>query len=258
MMLALSPPSWFSNNGSSSYFHQYSISQDQNYVHRDNDTLESALHFLSCETVQEVGLDPATAPTPVSHGDPKMVKKFNHNASERDRRKKMNGLYSSLRSLLPEADQMKLSIPTTVSRVLKYIPELQKQVVGLIQNKEELLSMISSQTDIETQHEHEMMNQPKTIARSSLSTVSASRLNDTEVMIQISTCKINNNTPLSEILLSLEEVGLLLLNVSSFESFGGRVFYGLHLQGERNQILEFEILSEKLMSLYDKREAPLP
>ncbi|XP_041024597.1 transcription factor ORG2-like isoform X2 [Juglans microcarpa x Juglans regia] len=257
MMLALSPPSWFSNNGSSSYFHQYSISQDQNYVHRDNDTLESALHFHSYETVQEVGLDPATAPTPVSHGDPKMVKKFNHNASERDRRKKMNGLYSSLRSLLPEADQMKLSIPTTVSRVLKYIPELQKQVVGLIQNKEELLSMISRQTDIETQNEHEM-NQPKTIGRSSLSTVSASRLNDTEVMIQISTCKIDNNTPLSEILLSLEEVGLLLLNVSSFESFGGRVFYGLHLQGERNQRLECEILSERLMSLYDKREAPLP
>ncbi|KAG2687342.1 hypothetical protein I3760_09G046900 [Carya illinoinensis] len=251
-MLALTPPSWLSNNGSSSYFDQYSIRQDhQNYVHRDNDTLESALHFLSYETVQ-VGLDdPATV-----SGDPKMVKKFNHNASERDRRKKMNGLYSSLRSLLPEADQMKkLSIPTTVSRVLKYIPELQKQVVGLIQNKEELLSMISSQADIETQNQQ--INQPKTIARSSLSTVSASRLNDTEVMIQISTSKIND-TPLSEILLSLEEVGVLLLNVSSFESFGGRVFYGLHLQGERNQRLECEILSEKLMSLYDKREAPFP
>lgn len=32
------------------------------------------------------------------------VKKLNHNASERDRRKKINGLYSSLRSLLPASD----------------------------------------------------------------------------------------------------------------------------------------------------------
>ncbi|OMO81682.1 hypothetical protein CCACVL1_12298, partial [Corchorus capsularis] len=34
-----------------------------------------------------------------------MVKKLNHNASERDRRKKINNLYSSLRSLLPAAAQ---------------------------------------------------------------------------------------------------------------------------------------------------------
>lgn len=34
----------------------------------------------------------------------KTVKKLNHNASERDRRKKMNTLYASLRSLLPPED----------------------------------------------------------------------------------------------------------------------------------------------------------
>lgn len=36
----------------------------------------------------------------------KTVKKLNHNASERDRRKRINGMYSSLRSLLPQPDQM--------------------------------------------------------------------------------------------------------------------------------------------------------
>ncbi|KAL5067058.1 hypothetical protein RYX36_017945, partial [Vicia faba] len=38
--------------------------------------------------------------------DLSMVKKLVHNASERDRRKKINNLYSSLRSLLPLSDQM--------------------------------------------------------------------------------------------------------------------------------------------------------
>lgn len=33
-------------------------------------------------------------------------RKMNHNASERDRRKKINGLYSSLRALLPSIDHM--------------------------------------------------------------------------------------------------------------------------------------------------------
>jgi len=37
-----------------------------------------------------------------------MVKKLNHNASERDRRKKINSLYSSLRSLFPASDGMVL------------------------------------------------------------------------------------------------------------------------------------------------------
>lgn len=117
--------------------------------------------------------------------------------------------------------QKTLSIPATVSGVVKYIPELQQQVEGLIQKKEELLSRISRQE--EQAHQENSRQLP---ARSSSSAVSASWLNDREVMIQISTY----TSPLSEILLTLEEDGFLLLNVSSSESFGGRVFYNLHLQ----------------------------
>lgn len=36
--------------------------------------------------------------------NPILAKKLNHNASERDRRKKINDMYSSLRALLPETD----------------------------------------------------------------------------------------------------------------------------------------------------------
>ncbi|KAB1222198.1 Transcription factor ORG2 [Morella rubra] len=249
-MSALSPPS-VSTIG---LYFDHTISPDQNCLQgSDLETLELALHFPTY--LAEFELDPVTPPLAISC-DPKMVKKLNHNASERNRRQKMNDLYSSLGSLLPEADRTKkLSIPATVSQMLKYIPELQQQVMELIQKKEELLSTISSQAK-ETARE----KQPKRIARSTVATVSASRLDDGEVVIQVSTSKVHE-TALSEILLNLEEDGLLLLNASSFESSGGRVSYTLHLQvlqqveGSDHEKLECEILREKLMSLYDNREA---
>jgi len=110
--------------------------------------------------------------------------------------------------------------------VVKYIPELQEQVMGLILKKEELLSRISGQ---EYHHVTRQEKQPKSIAWSSLSSVSASQLDDREAVIQISTRTVHKNA-LSEILVNLEEDGLVLLNASSFESFEGRVFCNLHLQ----------------------------
>lgn len=121
--------------------------------------------------------------------------------------------------------QKKLSIPATVARVVKYVPELQQQVEGLIQKKEELLSRISRQGEQFHQGNQRVQNP----ARSSSSSVSANWLNDREVMIQISTYKVDRS-PLDEILLNLEKDGFLLQNASSFESSGGRVFYNLHLQ----------------------------
>ena len=120
--------------------------------------------------------------------------------------------------------QKKLSIPSTVSRVVKYIPELQQQVERLIRKKEELLSKISRQGDVIHQE-----NQRNGTLGSSLASVSATMLSDREIGFQISTFKAHES-PLSELLLNLEEYGLAVINASSFESFGGRVFYNLHLQ----------------------------
>ncbi|KAL0001086.1 hypothetical protein SO802_014867 [Lithocarpus litseifolius] len=100
--------------------------------------------------------------------------------------------------------------------MVKYIPELQQQVDVLIQKKEELISRICGQG--EQIHQE---NQRQIASRGSLSAVSASWLNDREVMIQISTYKVHKS-PLAEILPNLEKDGFL-------KSFGGRVFYNLHL-----------------------------
>ncbi|KAB1217195.1 Transcription factor ORG2 [Morella rubra] len=259
--------------------------QHTNYIYTEtNEASESFVHYPSSQP--KVELNRSTPSTSIS-SDPTMFKKLYHNASERDRRKKINCLYSTLRALLPAAEQAvpyppsvlfyfsfgflervleeeelrtatpedfimlkKLSIPATVARVVKYVPELQQQVEELIQKKEELLSRISRQGEQFHQGNQRVQNP----ARSSSSSVSANWLNDREVMIQISTYKVDRS-PLDEILLNLEKDGFLLQNASSFESSGGRVFYNLHLQVDRaHRLIDREVLNEKLLSLSEKGE----
>ncbi|KAL1191538.1 Transcription factor ORG2 [Cardamine amara subsp. amara] len=184
---------------------------------------------------------------------PVVIKKLNHNASERDRRKKINSMFSSLRSCLPASDQSKkLSIPETVSRSLKYIPELQQQVKKLVQKKEELLVRVSGQRDFEHYNDNQ---KPKAVA-SYVSTVSATRLGENEVMVQISSSKIHNFS-ISNVLSGLEEDGFVLVDVSSSRSQGERLFYTLHLQVEKIDDyykINCDELSQRMLYLYEKCE----
>ncbi|CAN1160521.1 Transcription factor ORG2 [Linum perenne] len=215
-----------------------------------------------------------------SSGGTTTIKKLNHNASERHRRKKINNLYSSLRNLLPHSDHhpmKKLSIPTTVSKVLKYIPTLQQQVDTLIQKKKELLSTIPNnykqdfddedeestvgKSNISQQIKSFSQSSSSLMSSSSSSTVSTSWISEQEVMVQVSTDGRDNNNnnnkifPVSEILLHLQHSGLTLINSSSFQSFQGRVFYNFHLQVEGSHGVEAmysEALSERLLRLYEQ------
>ncbi|CAK9319601.1 unnamed protein product [Citrullus colocynthis] len=252
-MLALSSP-LFSP-------HQWPL-EDPISLHHQNNSLFSPfeasdhsfyLQFPSSPPLQppntELDHYPSSA-TPSPKGGSnisKMAKKLTHNASERDRRRKINSLYSSLRALLPSTDQMKkLSNPATISRILSYIPELQQQVEGLIGKKEELMAAMVGR---EVKNDEE--KKTKCAASSSSSIISASQLSRREMAIQIST-NINGGyrNSLSEILVCLEEEGLLLLNASSFESFDGKVFHNLHLQMGSNCRMEPKMLSTKLLEMY--------
>ncbi|KAL6613800.1 hypothetical protein ACP70R_036070 [Stipagrostis hirtigluma subsp. patula] len=147
-------------------------------------------------------------------------RKLSHNAYERDRRKQLNELYSSLRSLLPDADHTKkLSIPTTVSRVLKYIPELQKQVQNLERKKKELTNANCKPGVLKTS---------EIIAP----VVSATCLNDVEIMVQVSLLSTVARTtlPLSKCIKVVENEGLHLISSSTYSTFENRTFYSLHFQ----------------------------
>lgn len=109
--------------------------------------------------------------------------------------------------------------------MLKYIPELQKEVERLLEKKENLVAKISKQEN-SIQHR----KQRRTVDhQSSILAVSANRIGDRDVVIQLSKLKTKKGS-FSEALLELEQEGILVLNASSFESFDGRVFYNLHLQ----------------------------
>ncbi|XP_022765989.1 transcription factor bHLH100-like [Durio zibethinus] len=231
------------------------ISHEQlSYTFADAESFEEFLdHFTP--TLQEIQLDRSLSFMGHSGNNPTIDKKLNHNASERDRRRKINRLYSSLRSLLPVSEQTKrLSIPATVSRVLKYIPELQAQVETLGQKKEEILSRIPTQDEFV--HKQNITKLERLTTTSPLA-ISVSRVSETEVVVQISTFRAYE-TPLSAVLPNLEEDGLFLTDASCFESFGGRVFYNLNFQVERTNNLEAVGLNEKLLSLYRRRKCSWP
>ncbi|XP_009616456.1 transcription factor ORG2-like isoform X1 [Nicotiana tomentosiformis] len=183
------------------------------------------------------------------------VKKLNHNASERDRRKVFNSLCSSLRSLLPATDHTKkLSFPATVARVIKYIPDLKKDVERLTQKKEDLTLRSIPKKEYSADFNKQTIRGG---IQSSLSVISANQVGNREVIIHISTLKINKSS-FAEAVSELEDEGLLLLNASSFETLGDRVFYNLHFQAQGTLPINVQILRDKLLSYYEKEDKLLP
>ncbi|XP_043720827.1 transcription factor ORG2-like [Telopea speciosissima] len=223
-MLTLSPP-LYSTLGwpTEDHIRQEQEQEQKNWIDngtslncnlRETEVLGLCPPFPSLEQ-QQIDLDDDSIPSSGINNDQGLIKKLSHNAGERDRRKKLNNLYVSLGSLLPGIDNTrKLSIPATISRVLKYIPELQKQVERLKQRKDEILASVYNRGNTKNQIDR----QKNGIIRKSLPTVSVSRVDEGEILVQICTCK-NTRSPFSEVLLNLEVEGLQLLNVSSSSSF---------------------------------------
>jgi len=100
-MLAISPPLF--STIVRPFEEPLSHNQHQNHFHTDN--INQLFNFHD-QVEAEIN---STDPSQSTSSDLSMVKKLVHNASERDRRKKINNLYSSLRSLLPVSDQMVLN-----------------------------------------------------------------------------------------------------------------------------------------------------
>jgi hypothetical protein len=121
--------------------------------------------------------------------------------------------------------QKKLSIPTTVSRVLKYIPELQKQVENLERKKKEL-------TTTSTTNCKPGVLGSQLMSEGMAPIVSATCINDMEIMVQVSLLSnvAGSVLPLSKCIKVLENEGLHFISSSTSSGFGNRTFYSIHLQ----------------------------
>ncbi|KAI4970822.1 hypothetical protein ZWY2020_001739 [Hordeum vulgare] len=153
-------------------------------------------------------------------------KKLDHNAYERDRRMQLNQLYSTLRSLIPNADHTKkLSIPTTVCQVLDYIPKLQKQVEDLEKRKQELTRA-------------KCRERVQRIKDSTCRIVSATPLDGNEIMVQVSLLSnMAASLPPSKCINIFENEGLHLISSSTFSTLEvNRTFYSFHFQGRQGTI----------------------
>uniref|UniRef100_A0A1S4C5R7 Transcription factor ORG3-like n=1 Tax=Nicotiana tabacum TaxID=4097 RepID=A0A1S4C5R7_TOBAC len=130
----------------------------------------------------------------------------------------------------------KVSLPATVGRVLKYIPELKKEVERLTQKKENLTlrsipkkeySADFNKQTLRRRIQNSLCDYP--LGRHTLLVVSTNQVGDKEIVIQISILKTNKSS-FAEAVSELEEERLLLLNASSFQTLEDRVFYNLHFQ----------------------------
>ncbi|GFP80820.1 transcription factor org2 [Phtheirospermum japonicum] len=241
------PPPQFSSLG---WLLEEPISQqNMNYICGDNKTEISDSIALQ-HTKNKDAFAASFNDGLVVYGDEgKMMKKLNHNASERDRRKKINTLYSTLRSLLPPEDHSrKLSIPTTVSRVLNYIPELQKEVERLSKKRERLTSSKAKIEEEEAAAAAAAFSNKKKRMKSNerVSVISATPISDREIVFHISMSK-TEKLSISEAVMRLENEGFIAINAASFQSFDGRLFYNLHLQAQGSQVpMDAEMLKKKV------------
>nr|XP_009779323.1 PREDICTED: uncharacterized protein LOC104228545 [Nicotiana sylvestris] len=229
---------------------EWSFEEAQNYDQQNNNILQNEITNDLFE-----GL-------PIDHNSPSsyqqqyskeksfdnslMAKKLSHNASERNRRKKMNFLYSTLRSLIPPANlkKKKLSFPATVSYVQQYIPELKKEIERLSQTKDLLLSNKAGSL-VQSNN----INQRNTTSSAS---ISASPLCNGQVLVQISTTQ--TSFPISQVFQTLEEDGILLLNATSFKSSGEKIFHNLHFQMQGTVGMEIQSLKTKLLVMYEENQ----
>lgn len=157
-------------------------------------------------------------PAPSESG---IKRKQSHNAYERDRRKKINTLYTCLRSLLPQSENnKKLSIPNTVAKVLDYVPDLQRQVERLERRKEEIIARTRSCQDLD--------------GRSSgggYPLVSVADLGSGEAAIQICALSMaGRKGMMSAVMEYLDSEGLFTVHASTLAVDSSRILLSLHCQ----------------------------
>lgn len=138
-------------------------------------------------------------------------------------------VFGILNLIICSFEQRRTSVPTTISKVLKYIPELQDEVARMENRKQAIskkINRVQEQVYSPPPSLHTGASLHSQEPVSHASSVSTSKVGDREVVIQISTIQATEFSILS----SLEADGFQLISASSSETLHGRVLLNLHLQ----------------------------
>lgn len=205
--------------------------------------------------------DEDSVPNSVAH-----TRKDVHNAMERRRRNKMKFLYSELRSLLPNQDtQRRLSIPGLVGQVLRYIPELRKEIEELRRQRDDLLttsrqisrsSAVTLKSCTGVADLHELVNDFTHCSRADLGSPNPinvsvnSSLGSSELIITIYARRAG--FMFSTLLRVLEKEGLDVLSASAFHS-QHQVCHNLHLKIIGMNEVDTDLLRKKLVTILRKQ-----
>lgn len=169
-----------------------------------------------------------------------VVKKQDHNAKERVRRKNLNASYLALGSMLPldsRRSKKRWSAPVIIDRVLDYVPELENEIKKLTLEKNYMLSALEKQQKL-NQTPHKKVQAP---------TVSMHEVKESHVIIQICLQKDREDV-LSNLIRNLEAEGMCIESASTFHICDDNVSYHLHIEMEETGAECIAILREKVTS----------
>lgn len=179
-------------------------------------------------------------------------RRLSHNANERDRRRKLNALYSHLQLLLPNtSSKRKLCNPTIVCEALNYIPQLCNQIKELSRQREELLTTKRiSECSVLTVPANSKFSRNAAHSDSPIITINRAFERPDQLAITIITCNVGGLV-FSTLLFLLEQEGMDVLNASMFIA-GENLCYSLHLQMKAKNMgdLDTAVLHNKIMLLW--------
>ncbi|KNA20351.1 hypothetical protein SOVF_052800 isoform B [Spinacia oleracea] len=167
-------------------------------------------------------------------GEGSSSKKLDHNAKEKVRRMKLNEIFLTLRTLLPDSRRAKKrwSAPYVIDRALDYVPQLQAEVEKLTLEKNNMISVLGKKQKLQVVVDNNNVanKDNKTL------TVSMNEVKNGEVIVQI--CEQNNNNVgmLSTLIEKLEGQGMIVLGASSQHVCEDRSCFHLHVQMGENPV----------------------
>ncbi|KAK4783706.1 hypothetical protein SAY86_018074 [Trapa natans] len=172
-----------------------------------------------------------------------VMKKQVHNAKERARRRMVNASYLALGELLPQPRRSKKrwSAPMIVDRVVDYIPELKREVEGLMLKKEKMLEheaeaiASSSSSSVATDAAPAATCNDQLESSPSRITVSVHDPGMGEELIVL-ICRLpeegrgEDDDGLVSLLSNIEAEGLSILKASTLDTGGDLTCYHLHIK----------------------------